>query len=53
VRTVEQVERPVLGVVVVVVMVRPAEREGLEMSLIPQSGIVGDLWSSLVTRAVR
>jgi hypothetical protein len=42
---------PVLGVVIVVMIVRPAECEGFEMSSIPQFGIVGDLWSPLVTRS--
>ncbi len=46
----ERVECPVLGVVVVVVIVRPAEREGFEMSPIPQFRIAGDLGSPLVTR---
>ena len=36
VETHEGVERPVLGIVVVVMTVRPAEREGLEMSSIPR-----------------
>ena len=50
-RTSERVERPVLKVIVVVMIVRPAEREGLEMSWVPQFGIVDNLWSPLVTRS--
>ena len=48
VETHERVERPVLGVVVVVVMLRPAVCEGFEMSSIPQFEIVVDLRRSQV-----
>ena len=50
-KTSERVKRPVLKVIVVVMIVRPAEREGLEMSWVPQFGIVDNLWSPLVTRS--
>ena len=48
VETHERVERPVLRVVVVVMIVRPAKRKGLEVSSVHQFGIVSDLRSPLV-----
>ena len=43
----ERFERPVLGVVAVGVVVRPAKREGPEMRSLRQFWIVGDLGAPL------